>query len=281
MAGTKKSLPCYVSVLCSLGFEVAEEKEVNTLREKLAYAHQIIETLEEGKKASADEAFEHSEAMFEAKRELKEVASELVKTKNDLRMTEECAKTDKLENTTQIKMLTANLKVERANNQALGKVVKYLESELETAKPLRAGPRIEPLRDQIESRQTTVQANERRGPGVRTNKQTNKQETVNRKREIENRQNPRNARIKNRFCAQCNYVARRPGHLKIHIKIMHEWPLIPCEKCSFTSTSAKKFDLHLRCHQNGTNICNLCQLNFGRKGDLTRHTREQHQQRVI
>ena len=77
-------------------------------------------------------------------------------------------------------------------------------------------------------------------------------------------------------CNQCDYRATRRGHLANHIGYVHTVPPISCDSCRFTCFTEARFQLHLRAHQRGTNICNDCKINYGSRGDLNRHKKTQH-----
>ena len=82
-----------------------------------------------------------------------------------------------------------------------------------------------------------------------------------------------------RSCNQCDYTAGRRGYLRQHIESMHGGPLITCDSCDFTSHSRKRLQLHQSAHQRGTNICDVCRVNYGSKKDLKRHKSTQHQKK--
>ena len=82
-----------------------------------------------------------------------------------------------------------------------------------------------------------------------------------------------------RSCNQCDYTAGRRGYLRQHIESLHSGPLITCDSCDFTSHSRKRLQLHQSAHQRGTNICDVCRVNYGSKKDLKRHKSTQHQKK--
>ena len=82
-----------------------------------------------------------------------------------------------------------------------------------------------------------------------------------------------------RSCNQCDYTAGRRGYLRKHIESLHGGPLITCDSCDFTSHSRKRLQLHQSAHQKGTNICDVCRVNYGSKKDLRRHKSTQHQKK--
>ena len=59
-------------------------------------------------------------------------------------------------------------------------------------------------------------------------------------------------------CKDCGYNARKPFLLTQHMKKVHWADTFSCDKCKFTSTSKRRFQVHANAHDGKEIICDVC-----------------------
>ena len=83
-------------------------------------------------------------------------------------------------------------------------------------------------------------------------------------------------------CTQCDYSARSPQALRIHVKVKHVGTRFKCEQCDYTSTTKNQLRIHNNSKHLGVKYpCDFCPRHFSTQGSRRHHHVNQHPDQYI
>ena len=82
-------------------------------------------------------------------------------------------------------------------------------------------------------------------------------------------------------CTQCDYSARSPQALRLHVKVKHVGTRFKCEQCDYTATTKNQIRVHNNKHLGVKYPCDFCPRQFSTQGSRRKHLAVLHPDQYI